>query len=388
MKYLIILSLIVSLISCNDNSREESKEASFNLERKYNFNTGFRDFNGKIVRMEDGLFMSFMNFPTHKKIALHALDDSTHKIEIDLSGIEKRGEKVMDYEVISKDTIIVLTWYTNKVFFLNEKGEIWREKTVKNLTMEDKGRELYFELTTLFNPLMLNDSTLICGIEPYMDTDQQHKNQDAGYATSQLEMNTINAPRLLKINNIFADSLTLTFGLDDYYQRFLKNSEDRREMFQYNLINGQIICFSRYSDSLYIYDKGLRFKKSVKIKSEIVSTIGMKPLQLKEVEKNINLVSEMYLSTAIITGVHFIADKDCYLVNITHEKNEEGKSDWSSVVLDSDFNRIDEISFSTTLGLFNMSMAVNNNLIYLYKYEKDDYFINRYNVYSLSVADD
>lgn len=383
MKHFVIFIFII--YSCSNNTPNNEVDISFNLEKNINFRTGFNDFNGKIISFDDEIFMGFMNAQTYKKIVLHPINNPEKIIEIDLTQLEKRGEKIMDYEIISKDTILVLSWYTNKLFFINEKGEIWREKTIGPLKMNKMKCDIKFELTTLFNPLFINDSTLICGIEPYMDTDEF---DNLPYAEFYEKLNNINAPRLVKIDNIFADSLNLTFGLDNFYKRFMKNTEDRREMLGYNFVNDKIICYSRYSDSIYIFDEDFNIENIVCIVSEITEKIGMEHIPLKAVEQDMNLISEMYLSQSIISCIHFVKHSKCYLVTVTHRKDNNNRSNWSFIALDTDFNLIGEYFFSEKESLIEITMKLHNDLIYIYKTKKDDFVNNSYNVYSLNFLDE
>jgi len=319
--------MFMILFSCQN--KNHNKNVQFEYVKDMIFDSGFKSGNAQIEFINGREFLCIAEYQKEKKIVLHALDGK-ESISIGLSRLDLFNERALAFEVFNLDTILVLPYYSNILYCMNQKGDVW--KTIDlNPYLEKEGR---FELKRSATPFHYNNNALVFSLEYLIDT-------DVVYDAYSYRKKRNAAPILLKIEDIFKDTLDVQFGLRNLYNHFSDAKHANVEGNNFAFINDQIVFNSAYSDSLYIIDPNhLEIKQKIKISSDY-SRIYIDPITNEQQMQNPNLVNQNFTTNGQIRSVKYDSDERVYLVFVSH-KPKEVRTSWSVIILDSNFNKIDE----------------------------------------------
>ena len=371
----IYLFFLLPFLSCEPNS---SYQDSLKFIKNQAFPNGYRTGNSQIVHYDNEEHICFGDYYTHKKIAIHTLEPNTSHIEfVNLQPITDRHEKIQAYEVINLDTILVLPYYSNILYLINQKGVIW--KTINlNPYLKEKGS---FELLTCAAPFQFNDTTLIFSLDyspynlPVEDFNDLYKYRIA----------SDKAPTLFKIDNIFSDSLSVQFGLYNFYNNFLPQDCIKAEGRIFTFTEDKILFNSAYSDSIYIINPStLELEKTIVVQSDY-SDLMVEGVKIEDHLQNPDLINNNFKSNGQIRRILFDIDQNLYYVITCHKPTEE-LFPWSIIVLDNEFKKITEIVMDHTKYNANMQICSDGLLISNYyetlndsdHFEKNSFALFRY----------
>ena len=327
-----IIGLITLVSACNLTRQQDS----LMLDKELTFTTGFHPGYGQLERIDGEEFICFSDFRTHKEVVLH--HTSSEKVHrIDLSPIYDLNEKVAGVEIISLDTILAITERTNKLFMIDHMGEIWRTVDL-NPYVKEVG---HFELYRCATPFQFNDTTLIFAMEYGM------RNLPIEAQRDFLRFNTekYNSFNLFKIDNIFNEELKVSFGLKGLYNHFTDAQHIAMEGSDFTFFEDRIVYKSWYSDSLYLINPStLTIDSKVAIRSEF-SSLHITPITIEEERTIPNALDERFKTGGFTLDISYDKLRDIYYLITAHRpftKNDEDRP-WSVIILDGDFNRIEEI---------------------------------------------
>lgn len=330
-KYILVYFTLFFFIACSETDKE-------NLELKFdknmNFEHGYRSGYVQLEQIKGKEYLCFADFVTHKEIVMHPLGDGD-EIKVDLASIIQQGEKIMGIEVLSEDTILVLT-KPSKLFMLNHLGEIWRTIDF-NPYLQQEG---YYWLSRSSTPFQLNDTTLIFPLIylmenlPLKDWNNMEKYYEERYA----------GPLLFKVDNIFKDTLDVHFGLEGFYNRFTDKRYAALEgVMGFTFFDDHIIFRSAYTDTLYkINPNTLEVVAAERVQSEY-STLGIQPITGIESMTKQGMLSENFSSNGMINRVMYDAEINRYFVIVKHKPQNKEDSSWSLIVLDENLKKLNEI---------------------------------------------
>lgn len=337
------------------------------------FNTGFLSGNVQVEKINNDEYICFGDYRTYKKIVIHSMNsDKTHTI--DLSQITSLGEKIMAYEIINLDTVIVLCYHTNNLYFINQSGTIWEQLNL-NPYIEQYGS---YELMRSSTPFQYNDTSLIFSLS-YVDPNLQSSDVEnlSGYINK-----TNTKPKLFKIDNIFSDTLVVSIGADNLYSQFTPKDHIAAEGNQFEFSENGIIFNSSYTDTLYKIDP---YNFKIIARKKIVSDYSNLFIQTVSVSKfteNSGIINENFKSDGQIREVIWDEKKQVYYCFTSHKVIDE-KTPMSIIILDAELNKVDEFKFDENKYQFAGLLTSKGLLISNYNETLNDVDHFQKNTYSL-----
>lgn len=217
------------------------------------FNLGYpnsRLTNGYIILDSDtSEYFYFCNRSTVQKISIFTIN-GVLKYEIPLYAIGFYGDYIGDFYIHSLDTILVLTEHTNKLYFLNRTGQIWKkvdlneqlsfiEQGIKYEVLSFHRRNFYYNGDVFFRVSLLKYPN------PYTEYEDIIRNYN---------ILSLKVPMFCKISNIFSDSVSLNFGFKDFKSKLYGNSYYPIDLINIYHINNRHLLTSIYSNHLYEFD--------------------------------------------------------------------------------------------------------------------------------------
>ncbi len=343
---------------------------------QYYFNTGFnRSELPYFFKDNDFDYVAYPDFMTHKKIIIHSLSKNI-KNEIPLNAIINKKEKILSYDIINLDSILVMSGYTNHLYLLNNQGEIKKIIDFNPYLEKFYNLNYTFEMSGVFNNFMYNDTMLIISLTSYK------KYENFKFDTYYEEIYQDSLPYFFKVDNIYKDTLNTSFGLYKFYNNFTKKEDFSLEIKQWSFVNGNIFVKSLFTDTVYVINpKKLKIKdrfvlKSTKIKEKIKAT----PITIKEKmsgsDHNKNNNSFPCVSSA------FFYDKKnkIYFAGLSQKSPPKN----TILLLDSNFNYLTEIRIDTLKEEKFLGIINDNNLILSnhknHKKQPDFFKTNSFNI--------
>jgi len=336
------------------------------LIKNYEFHSGFFTGNAQVESFNNKEYICFGDYKTNKKIAFHTFNDTLVQY-VSLKKIIEEGESIMGFEIINSDSIYILTYYSNKVFLINNVGEVKSRFDYNSLQSINNKYGLMRSRT----PFLFNDSTFIFLLSAKYD--KSYKN------FKEFVIESYKKPNLIRVVNFKKDSIKTKLGLFGLYNSFPNYKEVFLNGNNYKFINKKIFFMSQYSDSLFIIDPfSLTIEKKVKISSKY-SVIKIEPLTIQEYDKGENVD---YTSNGRMSDIFYDKKQNIYYVFAVHKK-QENTWPWSIIVLDSNLKTIDEIKMDETKYSFSGMMTSKGLLISNYYETLNDKDHFKKNTYSL-----
>ncbi len=290
--------------------------------------------NTQIENMNQKEYLCIGDYHTQKKLAIHSIEDQDSTILVPLNKITELGEKILAYEVHSLDTIMILPHHSNILYFINRDGEIWKDVDL-NPYLEKEG---YYELNRSSTPFQFNDSTLIFSLEYSSKNLPLNEREDLNY----YYQGKYAAPSLFKIENIFGDTLSCTFGLRELYNNFADNQSVCIEGNLFTFLENKIIFNSAYSDSLYVIDsQTLEIEKKVEIQSKF-SGLSIQPISIDDLQSSPEKLNSNFQSNGQIRDIIYDKKQNQYSVIVNHKPDTE-EYPWSILTLTDNFQKLNEI---------------------------------------------
>lgn len=321
----LLVILLVSLIGCN---QKHGKNAFRLQENALSFRTSFPAYNlNYFTDSQQREFVSFADFVTYKKMSFHALNsDETWSISLDsLMNAEK--VKFVHYHIISPDSILLLTKYTNQFYLINRKAEVMKKINLSGLLI--RGIEFV-------PPVYFGHNTISFAVNHY----------PTGKLSTQTEIDDWNA-RSMKMEQIGkleigTESGHPTYSGKNLISRFLHPNDLDAQGTYYIVNKQQVYYFSPYSDTIYLIHEN-RIEPLVKITSRI-GKIHITPSSRKQYNENSNCVNEAYIRQSFICEVLF--DDKRNLVYVFVRKPKDGKHfSFNILVYDRKFRKLNEVEF-------------------------------------------
>tara|TARA_R110002050_G_scaffold264525_1_gene405382 strand:- start:3753 stop:4922 length:1170 start_codon:yes stop_codon:yes gene_type:complete len=340
MRLTFTISCFFLFLACNkhkqnvNNGDTPKSGVSLNFVENREFESGFSSQNIQIEVIDKEEYICFSDFFTSKKIHIYNLK-TEEEIWVDLKTMIDFGFKIAGIEILSLDTILVLTQYRNQLFFLNRDGVIWKYIDFNPQLEEIGGYELWSGKT----PFMFNDTTAIFPISLVAESEiNKTLSEDDFYKKY------YSGPNLFKVDNIFDEDLNCNAGLYDLYNNFTDKYFLAIEGKYFTYLNDFIYFFSNYSDTIYQVDPvSLKLVRKVKINSTFGKAY-MKPVTRKLQKENNTALNSNFKENMSINSIVYITEKEQYWVVVRHAEKEGSNRPWSVVVLDSAFNELDEFT--------------------------------------------
>jgi hypothetical protein len=359
--------------SCSAESKSTPPGKSLVFKKNLNFYSGFLSGNVQIEEFDNDEFICFGDYKTHRKIVLHSLKtDLTHTI--DLNQIYNRGEKILAYEITNLDTISILCYRTNTLYFINQSGEIWKQLDL-NPYITPHGP---YELMRSSTPFCYNDTTLIFSLS-YNDP---HFKYGSSKELAEYYNANYKRPKLFKIQNIYSDTLITQIGLENLYTRFTPKNHVAAEGNHFEMDENGITVISSYCDTVYKIDPvSFKIIDQKRIHSKYTN-LSIQTLPIKDFFKNPSLANDNFRSDGQLREIVWDSKKHVYYC-FTNHKLKNDKFPMSIIVLDKDLNQIKEFKMDETKYQFTGLVCSSGLLVSNFNETKNDSDHFEKNTYAL-----
>lgn len=306
-----------------------------------------------------------------KEIKFYTLNGSLVK-SVSLRKSKKIVDNIASISVISIDTIIINSDYTNQILVINRKGEIWKKIDLTNKLIDKKQNQ--YEFVSSPFPANQNGSSLLlncCWRLNLKDVAQELPPRDNLEELSYFYKNYYESPFFITLSNIFSDSPKIDYHAPGLCKKILNNIEILAEPPSFTCIENNIFIYSLHSDKLFIINRSdFSFSKSIQIKSEFTS-IGASTIKINA--ENIDKVRDSTVykieNTGRIIRVLFNVRKKEYYCFVKHKKTNKELNDkrnsFSIIVYKPDFQKKKEYVLDNRLYDYNSSIVTGYGLMIL-----------------------
>jgi len=375
-RFIFIVLITLFFISCsNIENKNALKSNHLDYVQDYIFNIGM-----SVRRKHLGIYFDkqkkqeyiyFGNVVTDKVIKIFSFSNEL-KWEIPLDKVLKETE-IEDFSIISLDTIIVLSQYTNKIFFIDNKGDVWKKVALDTIINHPVDSQYEF-FTSSYSKININNSNIILGVD-WRKKDFDKGDDFKGYINwiKGFYYNVWNSDNYIRINiNDFYD---YKFGCKLYKTLFPYDSiKGFVELYNYSLFNNEIYVHSDYSNKIIILNSDSLFiTKTLTIKSK-QSAIGahLTPINEETLPKFQDLILKNARSSGIIVRIFFNPDDEIYYIvilkQISYDFYKKNKYRPKILMLyDKKFHKIEEINLPRDKSGFilstNKGLLINRTIV-------------------------
>ena len=295
----------------------------------------------------EALFYAFNDMTDHRLLLVDF--NNAIRTEIDLTEYRKKGYETETLDVLSMDTIVVLTRYTNQVFFINSRGEVWKHIDLNEKIIPPDKNEFEYG-ACVFAPIMMNDKTMLLTTY-WSDNDTVDLNSKVGIDREQsLCYHKWNTTFLLKINDVYADSLKADFGLEFYKTICPSDSVSRIIPFpQYDFVGDDLYITSMHTNKILKVDPcDFSIRDSINIHS-FYTSVGMDCIEVNEDSySDLQNLTLLYGRNAgLISSLRYDKYRENFYVTLYAENPKPynmdvKKRNWVLQKYDKDFNLLAE----------------------------------------------
>lgn len=203
--------------------------------------------------------------------------------------------------ILSKDTIIINSQYTNQIVAINSKGNVWYN--IEFGQINDTTHNVYEIYSSAMSNFLKNSNLLIYNCSFRSNTNDKLLGLEPSTQIDYLKYyynKSYDSPYFVKITNFFTQKPKMEFFLPKTFEKKTDSAMIFVEPAFYKVENNFIYLFSTYSDNIYIVNtKNFSVEKKIKISSNYTN-VGVKPLPINE--NNINSMQEIINENAKLKG--------------------------------------------------------------------------------------
>lgn len=351
LKYLFYGTIVFTCCSCRSDLKSK-----FNLQKsaEYSFDVGFLS-NHKFMGVigselaptgDTNRILFYFGDPiTQKKIKFfNAYNNLVFTTPLFLAHDTLDG--IRHFEIFGKDSIIVFGAHNDKLAIINFAGEI-----LGVLSFESRIKpylDWWLDYYPTYSGSCIDKNNLFLYVEYYSPSKEIPPSPPTTFFA-----NALNAPFFLKIRN-FADTnkMEFTFGLFNFYRRFMNDTMAMTELVRYNVERDELILFSIFSDSLYFINKdSLTIDRTFRVRSSYTS-VSSPPVRLTSTQAYEDYLKQVLRFKGYISKVMFDDKYDMYMILVAHTFNPEKDTSrvYSLCLYSADGKKLQDLTWPQTDG--------------------------------------
>ena len=351
--FICAICAIFFLFSCN----KIEKEIQFISKREIKCKIGFEPSVTKLYIYYDKTnkkeYLYFVDRGDHKHLKIFDLNGKMTD-SIPLKPIYNEIGLLGAVSIISLDTIIITSFNTNKIAFINRKGICWRKLDL-NYLATDENKNYYLFHNSASSDEIIDNNMLLSTVWAYNITDSANapsQNDRIKYWEHYMD-NRINNYYLASLKDIYSEKPKLQFGLKSFHKNMGDKSNFFVESSRHIQSNGKIILVSDYDDNVFVINaKTLIIEKKKQISSKYTK-VGTQLITNKELDKNTEILNIRVRTSGYISCIYFDKIKCVYYLKVYHQipentpKQQQGnhKRPFSIIVTDTTFKKLGEYQF-------------------------------------------
>jgi len=337
-----------------------------------------RNYVGSYYDKKHNKTLIYFGEPKTEKI-LKIFDDTGNELyKINL----KKGLDTLDYDVkgisvFSSDTIVLCSFFRNKIAIINSEGEVLKMVDFTNQAQENNSKYELHPTTKHSGAMIIDKKSLLFVSErrDYVDTTNQPERNNID-RIKDFYIKRFESFYFFKIDDIFSKNPKGNFKVKGLY----KNWHDIPYIFvepnDYRIIEDKIFVFSTYSDSFLILDvESFEVIKKVQLISDY-TTIGTEPIEL--LEENIlnlqELLNQKARSVGYVGDILYDKKSKRYFATLIFANKSGGyrNNDFSIISLDENFQKINEIPFTDGKLKSNAPIFTDKGIMFKANIEEDE----------------
>ncbi len=347
--YLVCFLLSFFMIGCAVKSEPSPtilKELTFSIRPELTFSQLYfgKEFNHDV----------FCFFKTEGEKSLELFDNQANLLKsIPLSDAIKSLGNIGGVCMLSLDTIIINSNYSNQIIVINSKGKIWKHLNLDSKLVDSLGNQ--YELSGTMSSVkqmgnqLLFRSNWVTNVNDELNATIPRKRVEHSiYYNRHIQT----APYFLSLTHFFSDSVKLQFKFNGFYKQIEKDVKQFGEFPSHFLIGESAYIVSMYSNKIFKVNRTtFKLEKIIDIQSKHTS-IGAKPLTIKAeyLDHSQDSITYICKSAGRIEQILYHADKSCYYVVVRHNATvynyDRRKIGFSIIVLNKSFEQIHEHVFN------------------------------------------
>jgi hypothetical protein len=302
------------------------------------------------VSKADGIEYIYFAEPLTKRVLDILTLDGELKWHVPLNALKSLNEKVEGIQILSPDSILVLSMYTNHLYCFNSKGEVWKYIDLNPLLEELGGGEHEVFVPSFGGNFYKNDTLLFLGTSR-MEFEKQPSWEAIDVVRK--EFNFANsAPHFFRFVNVFSNRMQADAGLVGYTAKYLCGSDSMAlGAFQYLWTKNDLIRYSEHSNQFHsVSTSSLEVVETISARSQY-SSVGCEPLlvEFKNFESGA-IVETRQTQGCMVQMVHDHY-RNLYYLSVKHDVRNrkdlddvrDGRGPWSLMVYNSDLELMNEI---------------------------------------------
>jgi|GEM_PF-6985771 len=319
------------------------------------------------------------------------------KDSISLSEVLSHRFLIDGINILSRDTIVINSYYPNSIYMLDHKGHVWKTLFLDDLVQWNDSTldNVEYWSSTQPNSTLGENGTIY--LANSFDINLRLEQYDKVSAYKRYFNLEHRLPYFLKLNNVFSDSISTQLVLDDYYRLF----SDKYESYSFAIpfyysTDSLVFLFAQFSDKILYFPHNEPDKmRTFKITSSY-SDIGFDPIEISEttIESWADKMNSTTQSNGGISRFFYHPQTQVYSVITTLDKPqaksmEENYYDrrFSLQILNKEFKKIAEQDYSYQGYDFSGEIPIKDGLLIKkrnitntpIRYEKIEYSVLRFN---------
>ncbi|HLP14176.1 MAG TPA: hypothetical protein VK177_19750 [Flavobacteriales bacterium] len=301
-------------------------------------------------------YFYFGNTVTNKAINIFTFDNKL-KWSIPLNEVLKNCDAIDNFGIIDPDTVLVLSQYSNLLFWVNSKGECYNKVWLDTVVINEKGD--FFEFSSsIYQTFVVDRSTLFLAGAWKLNENYAPEKGSKDYLLSWFNKGMRKAAQVLQVKIKGTEIRGYTYGAYGLYDAIVTNNHSMVSDPPYMAFGG-----NKYFKTSVASDKIFEINPvDMKIigKHQVLSDetkIGCSPYDCSpDLEGKKSGFSDWVATSMRITGninrIMYDPFRKFYYVSVYYAvpketPDEENGSirDWSLLVYDTAFNKISETKF-------------------------------------------
>ncbi len=309
---------------------------------------------------------------------------------IPLTNVLKLIDEIGGISIISMDTIVINSNYTNQILLINNVGEVWKEINLNNKLI-DKDANIYELMASIDANNNTLESLIYCSYWRSNSKDIEQSKEPKGNLEylKYFYKNCYNTPHFISLANVLDSSIKIEYHLQHFYKQISKEVRVFAEPPFYTIQNNALFVYSLYSDTLFQYSRDdFSLKNKIKISSDFTK-IGTSLMKINEnnIRNGQDSVTFKINREGRIIKFIYSPSKNKYYCIVKHQVLKENvdtqKNPFSIAVYDTNFIKLDEHLFNDNNYDYNHALFTNNGLMLLKKDTTKSLIKNEKCTYSL-----
>ncbi len=269
-------------------------------------------------------YMAFANLSSNKEIALFKPDGTrVATIHTDSLAMKTRSDYV-GFFFACRDTVLVLSKYSNLLAILNGNSDILNVLNYQELLAHDE-----MELSV---PLFYNNGQIRIGAMFGGNNWKTPEECRQGWSRY---------PRLMAYR--IAGDEAPSLQVRNFYDQFAKPTDDISEGNRMLLMEDKSIIWSMYCDTLYVYDLDGKLQQKAAVESDYIKT-KLTPASIYDTWADQQLGNRITQEGSYIDKLCFDKYRGVYYCFI-QDKVSEGRQDFYLIIFNDNLEKIGEIPF-------------------------------------------